>query len=70
MRIMGKYETWESETFVMQLSHDDLLKLLNLLRRLPPEKSPWDDDRKRFLEMLSETEKRDFGFEKQVTKDY
>ena len=70
MRITGKYDGWETETYVMQLSPKDVNCLQLLLKRLSPEPQHWDIEKMRFLDMLSEADEEDFGFEKHVTKEY
>ena len=70
MRITGKYDGWETETFVMQLSPKDLNVLHSLLKRHATETEQWDVTQRRFLEMLLETEETEFGFERYTTKEY
>lgn len=70
MRVTGKYDTWESETYVIVLSPRDLNQLNLFITRLAPDAPQWDCLQKRFLDMFAETEETEFGFQKLTTNDY
>lgn len=66
MSINGKYETYESETFTIQLSMNDLSDLNILFKNQINMKSPVIKPRvqaKKFIEMVHQAvDSSDFGF--------
>lgn len=70
MRITGKYENFDAKTFKVELSAKDLVHLRIMLREYDifvdckhPRFAAW-------MQMLDESDDKDFGFEITETKEY